>query len=57
MESNIPILSTLSRLMCPMFGSYIAFCVDEYTTSETNIQIDLETMVAILESPELSGNH
>ena len=49
--------STLSRLMCPMFGSYIAFCVDEYTSSETNIQIDLATMVAILESPELSGNH
>lgn len=49
--------STLSRLMCPMFGSYIAFCVDEYTTSETNIQIDLATMVAILESPELSGSN
>ena len=49
--------STLSRLMCPMFGSYIAFCVDEYTSSETNIQIDLATMIAILESPELSGNH
>ncbi len=49
--------STLSRLMCPMFGSYIAFCVDEYTNSETNIQIDLQTMIAILESPELSGNH
>lgn len=49
--------STLSRLMCPMFGSYIAFCVDEYTKDETNIQIDLATMVAILNSPELSGNH
>ena len=49
--------STLSRLMCPMFGSYIAFCVDEYTSSETNIQIDLATMIAILESPELSGNN
>lgn len=49
--------STLSRLMCPMFGSYIAFCVDEYTNDETNIQIDLATMIAILESPELSGRH
>ncbi len=49
--------STLSRLMCPMFGSYIAFCVDEYTNDETNIQIDLATMVAILNSPELSGNN
>lgn len=49
--------STLSRLMGPMFGSYIAFCVDEYTPVETNIQIDLETMVAILNSPELKGNN
>ena len=48
--------STLSRLMGPMFGSYIAFCVDEYTPVETNIQIDLETMIAILNSPELKGN-
>ena len=48
--------STLSRLMGPMFGSYIAFCVDTYTEKETNIQIDLATMIAILESPELSGN-
>lgn len=49
--------STLSRLMGPMFGSYIAFCVDEYTKEETNIQIDLATMIAILNSPELSGNN
>ena len=48
--------STLSRLMCPMFGGYIAFCVNEYTSAETNLQIDLATMIAILESPEFSGN-
>ncbi len=47
--------STLSRLMCPMFGSYIAFCVDRYTEVETNIQIELDTMLAILNSPELKG--
>ncbi len=47
--------STLSRLMCPMFGSYIAFCVDRYTEVETNIQIELDTMVAILNSPEFKG--
>lgn len=47
--------SSLSRIMCPMFGSYIAFCVDKYTEVETNIQVDLETMLAILNSPELKG--
>ncbi len=47
--------STLSRLMGPMFGSYIAFCVDEYTQVQTNIQIDLETMVNLLKSPEMQG--
>ncbi len=47
--------STLSRLMCPMFGSYIAFCVDEYNQQQTNIQIDLKTMVDILNSPEMKG--
>ena len=47
--------STLSRLMCPMFGSYIAFCVDEYTEAQTNIQIDLETMLAIMNSPEMKA--
>ena len=47
--------STLSRMMCPMFGSYIAFCVDEYTQFETNIQIDLDTMIGILDSPEMQG--
>lgn len=45
--------STLSRLMCPMFGSYIAFCVDEYTQVQTNIQIDLDTMTALFEGGEL----
>lgn len=49
--------SMLSRIMCPMFGGYIAFCVDEYTTAETNIQIDLSTMIAILESPEFAGEN
>lgn len=47
--------STLSRLMGPMFGSYIAFCVDRYTQVETNIQVELDTMLAILNSPELKG--
>ena len=45
--------SSLSRLMCPMFGSYIAFCVDEYTQVQTTIQIDLQTMVDIMNSPEM----
>lgn len=45
--------SSLSRLMGPMFGSYIAFCVDEYTQVQTNIQIDLQTMVDIINSPEM----
>ena len=45
--------STLSRLMGPMFGSYIAFCVDEYTQVETNLQIDLQTMLDIMNSPEM----
>ena len=39
--------------MCPMFGSYIAFCVDEYTQAQTTIQIDLQTMVDIMNSPEM----
>lgn len=45
--------STLSRLMCPMFGSYIAFCVDEYTQVQTNIQIELDTMADLFEDGEL----
>lgn len=45
--------SSLSRLMGPMFGSYIAFCVDEYTQAQTTIQIDLQTMVDIMNSPEM----
>ena len=45
--------SSLSRLMCPMFGSYIAFCVDEYTQAQTTIQIDLQTMVDLMNSPEM----
>ena len=65
--------STLSRLMCPMFGSYIAFCVDEYTQVQTNIQIelktmadlfrkgelntDLETLVNLFDSPEMRGSY
>ena len=44
--------TTLSRLMCPMFGSYIAFCVDYHQQQQTSIQPSLETMLAILNSPE-----
>lgn len=47
--------SSLSRLMCPMFGSYIAFCVDRYTEVQNGLQIELDTMTAILNSPELKG--
>ena len=39
--------------MCPMFGSYIAFCVDEYTQVQTNIQIELDTMADLFEDGEL----
>ena len=48
--------STLSRLLGPLFGSYIAYCVDDYVHDETNIQIDLATMISILNSPDLADN-
>ncbi len=46
--------STLSRIMCPMFGSYIAFCVDDYDTVATSIQADLQTMADLFKGGEPS---
>lgn len=41
--------STLSRLFGPLFGSYIAFCIDDkFGIGSTNLQIDLETMLEII---------
>lgn len=46
--------SVLSRIMGPMFGSYIAFCIDEKDINDqTNLQVDLEMMSSIIDYLEL----
>ena len=40
----------LSRIINPILGGQIAFCVDHYNAGSTMEQIDLKTAVAAIES-------
>lgn len=46
---------TLSRIINPVLGSQIAFCVDRYSETATMEQIDLKTARSIVDSIRLLG--